>query len=66
MKRGHVPIRTCRGCGKKAPKSELVRFVLDQGRLVEDDRGRGYGVYCCPAEVCRDKARTRIRKHKRN
>ena len=55
MKRGHVPVRTCRGCGRRAPQAELVRLTLFDGALVEDsDRELpGRGVYCCTAEQCR-------------
>ena len=28
----HVPIRTCAGCGRKAPQAELLRFVAPDGR----------------------------------
>ena len=31
-----APIRTCAGCGRKAPKAELLRFAADCGEL----RGR--------------------------
>ena len=55
MKRGHVPIRTCRGCGRKAQQVEFVRLVMLDGRMVEDpDRSLpGRGVYCCKNEQCR-------------
>jgi predicted RNA-binding protein YlxR (DUF448 family) len=57
MNRGHVPERTCRGCGRKEPRSSLWRFVVVEGRLVEDQRGvlPGKGVYCCPDGSCRDR-----------
>lgn len=47
--------RTCRGCGHKEPQSELVRFVVADGRLMEDRLRTmsGRGVYCCDAAVCR-------------
>jgi predicted RNA-binding protein YlxR (DUF448 family) len=52
---GHVPERTCRGCGLKGLQGELVRFVVADGRLKEDRwrTMRGRGVYCCDAAVCR-------------
>ncbi len=62
MKRGHVPIRMCRGCGRRAPKQELVRFIWDHGEIREDASGNmpGRGVYCCENTVCR----TRLLKKK--
>ena len=62
MKRGHVPVRTCLGCRKKAPGHELRRFVLREGRLVEDTTGTGYGLYCCPGEECWTKLLKKLRK----
>ncbi|HEB49823.1 MAG TPA: YlxR family protein [Desulfobulbus sp.] len=57
MRRGHVPIRTCRGCGRKAPKQELIRLVLRQGRVIEDPEQTmdGRGAYCCADETCRQR-----------
>ncbi|CAK8719168.1 hypothetical protein GCAAIG_08630 [Candidatus Electronema halotolerans] len=55
MSRGHVPIRTCKGCGQKKPASELTRLVLANG-VVREDSGEGLpgrGVYCCKNEQCR-------------
>ena len=55
MKRGHVPFRTCKGCGQKKPASELTRLVLTEG-VVKEDSGEGLpgrGVYCCRNEQCR-------------
>jgi predicted RNA-binding protein YlxR (DUF448 family) len=54
MKRGHVPERTCRGCGQKAPQSGLLRFVVVDGRLVAEGRS-GKGIYCCNRSLCRDR-----------
>ncbi len=55
MKRGHVPIRTCRGCGKQTSKTELVRLVMVKSALNEDPDQDipGRGVYCCKNNVCR-------------
>lgn len=54
-KRGHVPIRTCRGCGRQAPQTELVRLVMINGAAVEDPYQDmpGRGVYSCRNELCR-------------
>ncbi|MGE4559327.1 MAG: YlxR family protein [Desulfobulbus sp.] len=64
MRRGHVPQRTCRGCGLKGPQTELVRFVAVEGRLVEDGRRRlpGKGVYCCDQENCRKRMAKKSKK----
>ncbi len=64
MKRGHMPIRTCKGCGKKALKFELSRFVLEKGYLVKNDQGKGYGFYCCPDGDCRARFYKKLRKQK--
>ncbi|NLX18693.1 MAG: DUF448 domain-containing protein [Desulfobulbus sp.] len=55
MRRGHVPIRTCRGCGRKVSRATLLRFVLVEGNLAEDLQTvrTGRGVYCCNDPVCR-------------
>lgn len=57
MRRGHVPQRTCRGCGRKGPKAELLRLVVTSGVLVEDQDGRlaGRGIYCCNHTTCRER-----------
>ncbi|XCN72608.1 MAG: DUF448 domain-containing protein [Candidatus Electrothrix aestuarii] len=57
MKRGHVPIRTCKGCGRKAEKSELIRLVWCEGSLQEDlgSRMSGRGVYTCRNKQCRSR-----------
>lgn len=52
MKRGHVPLRTCRGCGCKRPQEELQRLVYRQGNLVESEKGIGRAVYCCRSMIC--------------
>ncbi|MCW5206881.1 YlxR family protein [Desulfobulbus sp. F5] len=55
MKRGHVPVRTCKGCGQKRLATEMARLVLSEGALVEDWRKclPGRGVYCCRNDQCR-------------
>ena len=64
MRRGHVPERTCRGCGRKGPQLKLVRFVVVEGRLVEDEQRRlpGKGVYCCNQENCRNRMAKKSKK----
>ncbi|WP_446009126.1 YlxR family protein [Candidatus Electrothrix sp.] len=64
MKRGYISIRTCKGCGRKAEKSEFIRLVWCEGALQEDLDGRmsGRGVYSCRNEKCKK----RLAKKKKN
>jgi len=56
----HVPIRTCAGCGRRAPKRELIRLVARDGVLVEAARGApGRGVYTCRRLTCFERAASR-------
>lgn len=52
------PIRTCVGCGRKAPQAELVRYVAPEGELRRDASGRepGRGAYACPRPSCFERA----------
>ena len=50
------PERTCAGCGRKAPQSELVRFGAVEGRLEAGRRVPGRGVYTCPRLSCFERA----------
>ena len=52
------PIRTCAGCGRKAPQAELVRFTAHDGELVPG-RGPGRGVYTCRRLACFERALAR-------
>lgn len=61
----HVPQRRCLGCGVRAPKSSLARFVAaahgDGFALMRDDgssRG-GRGLYVCRRRECFERAVTR-------
>ena len=54
----HVPIRTCAGCGRKAPQAELVRFHADSGALREG-AGPGRGAYTCRRLACFERALSR-------
>jgi len=47
-------IRTCLGCQKRRPKSQLLKFVLENGIVVFDRKGTGSGrsVYCCSEKSC--------------
>jgi predicted RNA-binding protein YlxR (DUF448 family) len=50
------PIRTCAGCGRKAPKEELYRFVERAGLLVRGNGAEGRGVYTCKRLSCFERA----------
>jgi predicted RNA-binding protein YlxR (DUF448 family) len=55
------PIRTCVGCGRKAPQRELLRFVARDRELRLDAAGhaRGRGAYTCRRLVCFERAESR-------
>ena len=50
------PIRTCVGCGRKAPQRELERFVERDGVLVRAARAPGRGAYTCRRRSCFERA----------
>jgi uncharacterized protein len=50
------PIRTCAGCGRKAPQRELVRFVAPNGVLTPGAKQPGRGVYTCRRLPCFERA----------
>jgi predicted RNA-binding protein YlxR (DUF448 family) len=52
------PIRTCAGCGRKAPQRELVRFAAVDGVLAPG-RHPGRGVYTCRRLPCFERAASR-------
>ncbi|HSB38891.1 MAG TPA: YlxR family protein [Gaiellaceae bacterium] len=51
-----LPIRTCAGCGRKAPQHELLRFVAQDGTLTHSPHGPGRGVYTCRRLACFERA----------
>jgi uncharacterized protein len=56
------PVRTCVGCGRKAPQEELVRYVSSPAGLLELDPERrkpGRGAYTCRRPVCFERAAER-------
>lgn len=53
------PIRSCVGCGRKAPQNELLRFVARDGQLVPGAREPGRGAYTCRRLSCFERAVTR-------
>jgi uncharacterized protein len=53
------PVRTCAGCGRKAPQGALLRFV-DEAGVLSHGRGRpGRGVYTCRRLSCFERAHAR-------
>jgi uncharacterized protein len=50
------PIRSCVGCGRKAPQSELLRFVAEDGKLVSGTGKPGRGAYTCRRLPCFERA----------
>jgi predicted RNA-binding protein YlxR (DUF448 family) len=50
------PIRSCIGCGRKAPQSELMRFVAKDGVLVAGPGEPGRGAYTCHRLACFERA----------
>ena len=50
------PIRSCIGCGRKAPQSELLRFVASDGILVSGVGRPGRGAYTCRRLACFERA----------
>ena len=51
-----TPIRSCVGCGRRAPQSELIRFVAENGRLVPGASRPGRGAYTCRRLACYERA----------
>jgi uncharacterized protein len=51
-----TPVRTCAGCGRKAPQRELVRFVARGGALEASPKGPGRGAYTCRRLACFERA----------
>jgi predicted RNA-binding protein YlxR (DUF448 family) len=47
-----VPIRTCAGCGRKAPRADFLRFAAVDGELRAVPESRGRGVYTCHRSPC--------------
>lgn len=53
------PVRSCVGCGRKAPQGELLRFVAKDGRLVLGAGEPGRGAYTCHRLPCFERAVSR-------
>jgi len=54
-----APVRTCVGCGRKAPQAELLRFVGRDGTLAHSERAPGRGAYTCRRLACFERAAER-------
>jgi uncharacterized protein len=53
------PVRTCAGCGRKAPQPELLRFVAARGVLAYGPKQPGRGAYTCRRLACFERAVSR-------
>ena len=53
------PTRTCAGCGRKAEKTDLLRFVAHDDVLAAGPVAPGRGVYTCRRLSCFERARAR-------
>jgi uncharacterized protein len=55
------PVRTCVGCGRKAPQGELLRYVATGRSLRPDPERRrpGRGAYTCRRRSCFERAASR-------
>ncbi len=51
-----VPVRTCAGCGRRAPHSELRRFAAVDGVLTQGRDLPGRGAYTCNRLECFEQA----------
>ncbi|MGZ4333869.1 MAG: YlxR family protein [Gaiellaceae bacterium] len=52
-------MRTCAGCGRKAPQRELLRFAARDGVLVAGRTEPGRGAYTCRSVACFERAAKR-------
>jgi predicted RNA-binding protein YlxR (DUF448 family) len=50
------PLRTCVGCGRKAPQPELLRFVSRNRVLTPGQKLAGRGAYTCRRLACFERA----------
>jgi uncharacterized protein len=50
------PIRSCAGCGRKAPQAELLRFAAVDGVLQQGRTLPGRGAYTCRHLACFERA----------
>jgi uncharacterized protein len=52
-------MRTCAGCGRKAPQRELLRFTARDGALIAGRDESGRGAYTCLSLACFERAASR-------
>jgi predicted RNA-binding protein YlxR (DUF448 family) len=50
------PVRTCAGCGRRAPQAELLRFAAVDGELRPGRTLPGRGAYTCRRLLCFERA----------
>jgi predicted RNA-binding protein YlxR (DUF448 family) len=50
------PVRSCAGCGRKAPQAELLRFAAVDGVLWQGRTLPGRGAYTCRPLSCFERA----------
>ncbi|MBN2016652.1 MAG: YlxR family protein [Candidatus Cloacimonetes bacterium] len=66
-KKSHVPFRTCVICKEKTSQSSMHRFVIQDGKILFDEKknleGRGY--YFCDKEKCKASLSSWIKKAKK-
>ena len=50
----HIPLRMCMACREMKPKTELVRFVKTENKVVIDETNKqqSRGAYVCSSEEC--------------
>jgi uncharacterized protein len=53
------PIRSCVGCGRKAPQGQFLRFAVKDGQLVAGAGVPGRGAYTCDRLACFERAVSR-------
>jgi predicted RNA-binding protein YlxR (DUF448 family) len=53
------PVRSCVGCGRRAPQDELLRFAAVSGELTPGRRLPGRGAYTCRRLLCFERALSR-------
>ena len=50
----HTPLRMCMSCREMKPKSELIRLVATDGKVIIDENSQiqSRGAYVCRSEKC--------------
>ena len=57
----HIPERMCVACRGMFPKHQLIKFVVEDERVIIDNNQKkfGRGAYICKKEECIEKAKKR-------